>query len=284
MPPRTKQDMRRNWLRRWWHWTRCCMGCGDVSLVPWMHGSVTTCIGHSSRCRTRSDSGAGLSLESRSSMAAFLRRAMLPDWGMRTTIKGYRAEKTGRCRVSGERLQLGQCGDPVCAFVMEGMSAVAALGSSGWFDKRHDGCYSWTRFVRAARAEGSVESPAGCYASKLVLDTFFWFAMCSMGMKMFMVWNRGRFQVVAWGWLHESGPRMAWCHENSEGRWTSRAMQLRCAQNDIAYETTAWVCGSNFPNFLQRSFYEPLLPWEGSNAGEPIRGCVWRETRKELGS
>ena len=151
----------------------------------------------------RSHFGAGLSLETRPSMAAFLRRAMLRDWGMRTTIKGYRAKNDGRCRVYGERLPAyapdDRRGDHMlvaidswahisilCAHsLLEFLSAVAALSDEG---SSLDRVVASTRSMMDAilgldllgrpGAEGSVESRAGCYASKFVLDTFFWFALC----------------------------------------------------------------------------------------------------------
>ena len=46
----------------------------------------------------RSHFEAGLSLHTRPSMAACMRRAMLRGWGMRTTMKGYRGTNDGRCR------------------------------------------------------------------------------------------------------------------------------------------------------------------------------------------
>ena len=150
----------------------------------------------------RSHFGAGLSLKTRSSMVAFLRRAMLRDWGMRTTIKGYRAKNDGRCRVYGERLPQfapdDRRGDHMlvaidswahvaihCArSLLEFMTAVAALTELSCLDRVVDSTRDMMDAILGLDllgrpgAAGSVESRAGCYASKFVLDTFFWFALC----------------------------------------------------------------------------------------------------------
>ena len=152
----------------------------------------------------RSHFEAGLSLHTRPAMAACMRRAMVRDWGMRTTMKGYRATNDGRCRVyDGECLPAyapdDRRGDHMlvaidswahvailCAHsLLEFLRAVAALNDEGSSLDRE--VASTRRMMDAILgldllgrpgAEGSVESRAGCYASKFVLDTFFWFALC----------------------------------------------------------------------------------------------------------
>ncbi|CAK8985809.1 Uncharacterized protein SCF082_LOCUS290, partial [Durusdinium trenchii] len=145
--------------------------------------------------------GGGLTPDTRESVVKTLRMGLLRDWAYRSSVKGYRDQNDGRCRVYSLKLPSFAPDDRRLDHMLVALDSwsYAAMTCAGAI-LRILGELGQTERVAANRLEeavvnlmdgvlqmdligrpgasGSVQDRAACYASKFVLDTLYWFILC----------------------------------------------------------------------------------------------------------